>query len=57
MRDFEMEIKDHICSMLNSGGGVILFDCVRAYGRVLPKGQKMTEKDKESFEQRLQSYA
>lgn len=33
--------------MLNSGGGVILFDCVNDYKFVVPRGQYLTEKNKE----------
>lgn len=31
MKELEQEIKDQICAILNSGGGLILFDCVKAY--------------------------
>ena len=56
MKEFEQEIKDQICSYLNSGGGIILFDFVKMYEKVIVKGVKMTEKEKEKHEQRFMSY-
>ena len=42
-----------ICALLNSGGGVILFDCVEDAFNILIKGDKMTEIDKERYEQQV----
>ena len=42
----ETLIKDTICGMLNSGGGVILFDCEQSYQNIRAKGIRLTEKDK-----------
>jgi hypothetical protein len=42
--------------MLNSGGGIILFDCERVYEKILVHGSKISEKEKEIFEQRFSSY-
>ena len=56
MKELEQEIKDQICAILNSGGGIILFDCVKAYEKVIVKGTRLTEKEKEIFEQKFMSY-
>ena len=56
MRDHEQEIKDELCSMLNSGGGIILFGCQESYSKIIVKGKLMTEKEKELYEQRFMSY-
>jgi len=42
--------------MLNSGGGIILFDCINDYKFIVPRGLSMTEKNKEEYEQRIYSY-
>jgi hypothetical protein len=40
--------------MLNSmTGGVILFDCVKCYGGFIPYGEKMTELEKEGYENKI----
>jgi hypothetical protein len=56
MRVHEMEIKDELCCMLNSGGGLLLFDCEQQFEKVLVKGHSLTEKEKELYEQRFYSY-
>jgi hypothetical protein len=56
MKSQEMEIKDYLCAMLNSCGGIMLFDCKRKLEKVVAKGTELTEKDKEEYEQRLMSY-
>ncbi len=42
--------------MLNSGGGVILFDCLKQYQNMLPRGKTISQKQKEEYEQRIYSY-
>ena len=42
MKNFESEIKDEICAMLNSFGGVILLGCNNVYGRVNIRGTKLS---------------
>lgn len=42
--------------MLNSGGGIILFDCTENYRLKIVKGCCITEKMKEEYEQRVNSY-
>jgi hypothetical protein len=42
--------------MVNSGGGIIMFDCLKSYHQVFVQGCLLTEKDKEVCEQRLYSY-
>jgi len=46
MKNIEQEIKDRLCGMLNSSGGVILFNCIRSYEKILAEGIKMSEKEK-----------
>lgn len=46
-----------MCIMLNSGGGVLLFDCVETgFNSAVVKGSLFSEKEKELYEQRLISY-
>jgi hypothetical protein len=35
--------------MLNSEGGVILFDCIQEYRSVVPQGELMSQREKEEF--------
>jgi hypothetical protein len=46
-------LKNSICALLNSGGGVILFDCFEEYMQVLPVGTFISEKEKELFMQQI----
>lgn len=49
MREYESQIKDQICAMLNSGGGTILFDCIHLNEKIKVCGAKITEKNKEEY--------
>ncbi len=41
-----MLIKDTICGMMNSGGGIILFDCIKSYQNIVIEGIILTPRDK-----------
>lgn len=38
LKEIEVQIKDRICIYLNSGGGVILFNCVKIDRLIYAKG-------------------
>ena len=40
--DYEVEIKQEICYLLNNNGGILLFDCVRQCNSIFPKGALIT---------------
>lgn len=39
-------IKREICGLLNTTGGVILFDCERSYLRIIPRGEQLVIAEK-----------
>lgn len=46
------EIEDimlDLCSLLNGGGGVLLFDCEQQYLEVRPVGESYFEVDKDKY--------
>ena len=47
IKNIESQLKDWICGMLNSGGGIILFDCSTRDLRVFAEGEYLTEKKKD----------
>jgi hypothetical protein len=52
-RDYETEIKDQICCLLNSGGGLLVFGCEVKALSVVVKGESLSEKQKEVIEHQL----
>lgn len=42
MKSSEMEIKDYLCAMLNSCGGIMLFECKRKEEKVVVEGAELT---------------
>ena len=56
MRQYEYQIKDEICTLLNSGGGILLFGCKMNHGKLLPIGEVMSEFDKERYSQIVTNY-
>ena len=38
---------------MNAAGGIILFDCLKHYFDILPKGDIITEKEKAQFEEKI----
>ena len=52
----EPQVKDLICYLLNNGGGVILFDCLRRFRDVLPIGEYISEKEQEEWVSRIKAY-
>jgi hypothetical protein len=46
-------LKTSICALLNSGGGVLLFDCLEEYMQILPIGTYISELQKELYQQQI----
>ena len=42
-----------ICALLNTGGGVLLFNCVQQYLNIQPTGQRVAEPDKKGYIQAI----
>jgi hypothetical protein len=53
LRIFKQELKQAVCALANSGGGVVLFDCLQQRGTLQPKGDFITEASKESIMQQI----
>ena len=45
---------EDVCTMLNNSGGIILFNCNKYYGSVLPKGAYLTTRDKIRYIEEIQ---
>jgi hypothetical protein len=43
------DFMEEVCSMLNNNGGIILFNCLKSYGSILPKGGYLTKIDKKKY--------
>lgn len=53
LRIYKQELKQAICALANSDGGVVLFDCIEKEGKILAKGDYLTEAVKESIMQQI----
>jgi hypothetical protein len=56
IHEFEGQLRDEICLLLNSHGGVILFDCVSKNRDIIPVGEMMSLQLKNEIEQKVTSY-
>ncbi len=50
----EYSLKKEVCSLLNGGGGVLLFDCDFSYLDVIPRGEFLIKKEAESIRKRIE---
>jgi hypothetical protein len=39
--------------MLNKNGGIILFNCIKNYGSILPKGSYLTKIDRKNYVEQI----